>query len=103
MTADPDRLARLLARSGATLRYHGDFDWGGITIANLMIERLDVQSWRFTANDYRQAVAAGLGGPLSDRRIEARWDAALSAEMESARRKVEEELVLDSLLTDLGR
>jgi len=96
-------LLRLLARSGATLRYHGDFDWGGITIANLMIERLDVQPWRFTANDYRQAVAAGLGGPLSDRRIEARWDAALSAEMESARRKVEEELVLDSLLTDLGR
>lgn len=94
-------LLRLLARGGATLRYHGDFDWGGITIANLLVERIGVLPWRFGVGDYRRAVDAGLGGPLPERRVEARWDAELAAAMAGAGRKVEEELVLDSLLGDL--
>src|SRR5207253_6117247 len=34
------------------LLYHGDFDWGGIRIANLMRRRYGAEPWRFSVNDY---------------------------------------------------
>ena len=47
---------RCLVELGATLRYHGDFDWPGITIANAMIAH-GCRPWRFAAADYDEALA----------------------------------------------
>ncbi len=99
-------LVDLLVAGGATLRYHGDFDWPGVAIANTMIGRHGCVPWRFGAVDYEAALAqlaprvAGL--PLLDGRpVEACWDSALSAAMSRAARVVHEELLLDDLLSDL--
>jgi len=92
--------------AGADLRYHGDFDWPGITIANLVIDRHGCQPWRFGAIDYLDALAhlapvvnelPLLGGTM----VESCWDPRLTVEMNSARRAIHEELVLADLLADL--
>jgi uncharacterized protein (TIGR02679 family) len=97
-----------LSISGAELRYHGDFDWPGITIANLLIDQHRCRPWRFAATDYLDALASlapivGELPALGAGRVEASWDAALTVEMAAARRAVHEELVLDDLLADLSR
>lgn len=96
-------LLRQLAAAGAELRYHGDFDWPGIAIANGLVRRLPVAPWRFRASDYTAAVAADLGTALTGRPVTASWDPALRPRMRAAGRKVEEEHVLAALLTDLGQ
>ncbi|CAN5304075.1 hypothetical protein BH23ACT9_BH23ACT9_32040 [soil metagenome] len=95
-------LLRILRSSGAVLRYHGDFDWPGIEIANRLISRIGVQPWRFDTAAYETAVAAGRGGrPLESARVEASWDTHLAEAMVAVGRRVEEESVLDTLLSDL--
>ena len=94
-------LLRQLAAAGAELRYHGDFDWPGVVIANGLMRRLPVTPWRFCAADYATAVAADLGAVLSGRPVTASWDPALTTRMQASARKVEEEHVLADLLTDL--
>jgi uncharacterized protein (TIGR02679 family) len=94
-------LLRMLASSGAQLRYHGDFDWPGITIANGLFERFGVSPWRFDAHSYRAANHRGttaLRGPP----VNASWDPALTEAMLERGRKIEEERVLPALLTDLS-
>ena len=59
------------------VRYHGDFDWGGLRIAGGLFGRFPMQPWRYDADAYQAAVAAGLG-------------------------RIEEELVLDDLIGDLA-
>lgn len=93
-------LLRQLADAGAELRYHGDFDWGGVRIGNTVFERLPAKPWRFEAADYR--VAADRGRSLSGPPVDARWDADLAAEMRATQLAVEEEHVLDDLLSDLA-
>jgi uncharacterized protein (TIGR02679 family) len=44
-------LAQLRA-AGATLHYHGDFDWSGVRIGNHMVREHDARPWRFSAADY---------------------------------------------------
>ncbi|MGI9148995.1 MAG: DUF2399 domain-containing protein [Chloroflexota bacterium] len=39
-------LLRLLDQAGATLLYHGDFDWPGLTIANSIITPFNAGPWR---------------------------------------------------------
>jgi uncharacterized protein (TIGR02679 family) len=98
-------LLRQLAAGGAQLVYHGDFDWGGIRIGNVVFDRLPARSWRFRAADY-QATARSrtpyshhlAGSPAS-----ANWDAALRPAMESTGTAIEEEHVLDELLADLAQ
>ncbi|MGH9139402.1 MAG: DUF2399 domain-containing protein, partial [Acidimicrobiales bacterium] len=96
-----------LGTAGAELRYHGDFDWPGITIANLLVGTHDCRPWRFGARDYVEALArfaptvAELP-PLGSALTRACWDAELTEEMARARRAVHEELVLDDLLADLA-
>ncbi|MEU6261410.1 DUF2399 domain-containing protein [Streptomyces sp. NPDC047043] len=48
------------------LRYHGDFDWGGLRIADALLGRVPRRLWCYTAADYRTAVAAAavLAAPL---------------------------------------
>jgi uncharacterized protein (TIGR02679 family) len=95
------RLLRGLAANGAVLRYHGDFDWGGLRIGNVVFERLDLRPWRFETADYLAALDHGrdlVGAPV----MSARWDHELAATMTAKGLAVEEEHVLDDLLADLA-
>ena len=99
-------LLEQLGAAGAELRYHGDFDWPGITIANPLIGSYGCRAWRFGTADYLDALArlAPVVGELpilGINRVESCWDAQLTLEMEAAGRAVHEELVLDDLLADL--
>ncbi len=96
-----------LALAGAELRYHGDFDWPGITIANGLIGARGCEPWRFRAEDYVGALGRLAGvvaelPQLDDASIEAGWDLELTTEMATARRAIHEELVLEDLLADLS-
>ncbi len=56
----PKTAARLLLdrlrSTGLRLAYHGDFDWGGVRIANLIVQRHGAAPWRMSTDDYRAAV-----------------------------------------------
>ncbi len=96
-------LLRRLAEAGAMLRYHGDFDWAGLTIANGFVARFGAHPWRLDAAAYRSAVASGRGGaPLRGVPVLAGWDAALTEAMAELSVRVEEEAVLDDVLSDLA-
>ena len=92
------RVLGRLATAGASLRYHGDFDWPGLAIANRIVDRYGAAPWRMSAADYLEAVRpdapALVGTP-----VEALWDAELGAAMRDAGRAVHEESVLADLLT----
>jgi uncharacterized protein (TIGR02679 family) len=94
-------LLRSLAESGALLRYHGDFDWPGLGIANGIFARFRACPWRFDAAAYR-ASAHSAGSALRGHRVEASWDPELSDAMVAVGRKIEEEQVLGALLADLS-
>lgn len=96
-------LLEQLSAAGASLRYHGDFDWPGVQIGNHLIRAHGARPWRFAAADYRQAA---LAAPRSGRRldtaaVQASWDAGLAAVMLAAGLAIEEEAVASSLLDDL--
>jgi uncharacterized protein (TIGR02679 family) len=93
-------LLRQLAGAGARLRYHGDFDWPGITIANGIIARFAAAPWRLDAGYYRSAAARG-GPRLRGSPVTAAWEPPLTEAMLALGVKVEEERVLDDLLVDL--
>jgi uncharacterized protein (TIGR02679 family) len=93
-------LLRQLGATGARLRYHGDFDWAGITIANGITARFGALPWRLDASAYRSAAGED-GPPLRGRPVTATWDPALTRAMLELGVKVEEERVLDDLLADL--
>ncbi len=92
-------LLNLLARAGARLVYHGDFDWPGLTIANLMSRRHNAAPWRMSVESY---LAAADGALLKGRPVAAWWDARLEPAMIDRGRSVHEEQVLDVLLADLA-
>ncbi|MGW1563257.1 TIGR02679 family protein [Streptomyces sp. NPDC002144] len=97
-------LLRHLHTHGSTLRYHGDFDWGGVRIAEALLRRVPWQPWRYRAADYRTAVTATpLAPPLSGTPAEATWDPGLSLALAELGVRIEEEAVLDILLADLMR
>lgn len=96
-------LLRHLHESGATIRHHGDFDWGGLRIASALSRHVPWHPWRFTAADYRAAVArAAAGPPLTGRPAGSPWDPELSEALAETGIRVEEEAVLDVLLPDLA-
>ncbi|WP_306955906.1 TIGR02679 family protein [Streptomyces sp. B4I13] len=97
-------LLRGLSMRGACFLYHGDFDWGGVRIAAALARSVPWRPWRYTAADYRAAVtvvaeAPGLTGPP----VATPWDPALAVALVECGVRVEEETVLDDLLTDLGQ
>ncbi|TLG10917.1 TIGR02679 family protein [Nocardia cyriacigeorgica] len=96
------RLLDLLTASGSSLRYHGDFDWYGITIANLLHRRYGWQPWQFGAADYLAAIPPVDTEPLQGAAVDAVWDAELGAAMASRGVQIEEEVVLDRLLDELA-
>lgn len=93
-----------LATAGFRLRHHGDFDWGGLSIGNLLHRRLPLEPWRFDREAYLEAAnlhphaAVLTGAPVT-----ASWDPGLSDAMRAERRRIEEELVAGHLLEDLPR
>jgi uncharacterized protein (TIGR02679 family) len=95
-----------LAGGGARIRYHGDFGAGGITIANLIVNRHSAQPWRMAAEDHRRAVERLRGQtrpptPLRGRVPPASWDQDLAESITACGFEVTEEHVLDDLLDDL--
>lgn len=99
-------LLQQLVAAGAKLRYHGDFDWPGLQIAN-QVRRLcgaagHWQPWRLCAADYQHACHTSAGRPLQGPAVAAAWDSTLAAVMQTAGRAIDEEALADCLLADLA-
>ncbi len=95
-----------LVDGGALLNYHGDFDWAGIGIGNVVMRRWRARPWRYGVEDYLAAVdrtAAGQRHALHSDMLEACWDAGLGAAMRGSGTAIAEEAVVETLLEDLGR
>ncbi len=90
-----------LAQAGARLLYHGDFDWPGLRIANLVIGSFGAQPWRFGAADYTAATGIASGQALTGSTVAAAWDAALAPTMQRHGLAIAEEAVAAALLPDL--
>ncbi|WP_431424675.1 DUF2399 domain-containing protein [Actinokineospora sp.] len=91
-----------LATEGAGFAYHGDFGWGGLRIANWLSQQVSWQPWRFDSAAYRQALATVSGDVLAGKPVDATWDLDLRPSMKHAGRKIEEELLLSDLMSDLA-
>ncbi|SEU00446.1 TIGR02679 family protein [Variovorax sp. OV084] len=92
-----------LAEAGATLLYHGDFDWAGIHIANNVMRLCAATPWRFRSDDYSQAVDSfpHKERDLSETTVNASWDATLGTTMQSHGLAIPEEAVASLLIGDL--
>lgn len=97
-----DGLLSRLVDAGARLRYHGDFDWSGIAIANRVVARFGARPWHMSADDYSAAVR-GDGPALVGTPVTPDWDSELGAAMGHHARAVHEESVLPLLLDTLNR
>ncbi len=95
-------LLRALSTAGASLAHHGDFDWGGVRIGNVLHTRLPLTPWRFDARAYLYAAGALAPRPLEGRWATASWDPSLTEAMRRVGRRVEEEIVVEDLLADLA-
>jgi uncharacterized protein (TIGR02679 family) len=98
-------LLRGLSAQGAGLLYHGDFDWGGVRIATALRRNVPWLPWRYTAAHYR-AAATGMGEAartLTGSPAATPWDPDLAVALAERGVRVEEEVVLDALLSDLER
>jgi uncharacterized protein (TIGR02679 family) len=92
-------LLRALAAAGVELHHHGDFDWSGIAIGNLLHRRLPIEPWQFDREAYLRAVRNHPHtAPLTGASVTPSWDPELSCAMRTAGRQVEEELVAYELL-----
>lgn len=95
-------LLRSLVAAGARLHHHGDFDWGGVRIANVLHARLPVSPWQFDRHSYERAAEAHVDSlPLIGEPVSTRWDPGLVGAMRRVGRRIEEELVADELLGSL--
>lgn len=101
--AAADRLLRALRAAGCALRFHTDFDRGGIRIGNVLAGRYGADPWRMRAPDYADAVGrVARTGVLPPGGAPAVWDDRLLGAMERLGRTVAEEQVLGDLLGDLS-
>jgi uncharacterized protein (TIGR02679 family) len=95
-------LLRSLAAAGVRLRHHGDFDWGGLTIGNVLHRRLPIEPWYFDRAAYLRAVSTHLHtAALTGSSTSASWDPGLAQAMSETGRRIEEELVASELLETL--
>ena len=94
-----DALLRSLAEEGVELHFHGDYDWGGIRIGNLLTQRFNARPSGYGACEYDEAVGALLRkSELAGRRVEASWDPALARAMQRSGVVVYEEQLVATLL-----
>ncbi|WP_214368707.1 TIGR02679 family protein [Pseudonocardia sp. H11422] len=91
----------LRALAGAELRYHGDFDWPGVAIANRLVAEAGVVPWRMGVAEYLDALGPARL-PLAGVAVEPVWDAELGAAMRHHGVAVHEEAVLEDLLAAVG-
>lgn len=94
-------LAQTITGGGGELRYHGDFDWPGVAIADAVMKRHGATPWRMSAADYR----AGLRGnerPLGGRARPTPWAPDLGRAMRETGVVVNEEAVVGALVADLA-
>ncbi|HEX6450150.1 MAG TPA: TIGR02679 family protein [Trebonia sp.] len=97
------RLAAAVVSGGGELRYHGDFDWPGVSIAGAVISRHGARPWRFSAADYFAGVRADDDYiALSGAAQPTPWDPSLAEAMTATGRVVYEESVAGSLIADLS-
>jgi uncharacterized protein (TIGR02679 family) len=101
-------LLRGLINSGALIRYHGDFGSGGLSIANEVIGAMGATPWRFRVPDHQEALRrAALTDtslrPLRGTVPDACWDPELAPSIRRADVEVEEEFVIDLLLSDIDQ
>ena len=89
---------RMLTRSGARIRYHGDFDWPGVAMANQLVAMFEVEPWHMSADDYLDSPARL---PLLGAEVSPAWDDELGAAMRHRGLAVHEEAVLGPLLGSL--
>ncbi len=94
------RVLASLRTAGVVLRYHGDFDWPGIAIANRLVATAGCEPWRMGAADYLAGVGVD-GLPLEGPAVRPSWDPALGEAMRRAGVAVHEEAVLAALLSSL--
>ncbi len=92
-------LLRMLAAAGVELVHHGDFDRGGVAIADLLVRRFGASPWRYDVASY-QAAPAGPG--LHGKVTAVPWMPDLAAAINARGVAVHEEQVLSSLLPDLA-
>ncbi|MBC7499373.1 MAG: TIGR02679 family protein [Herminiimonas sp.] len=94
-----------LVQAGASLRYHGDFDWPGIRIGNHVMREHGAQPWRFGAADYRAAlgIAPRPGRALQGAESEPSWDTTLALTMRTEQQAIDEEMVAELLIQDLAQ
>lgn len=93
-----------LVDGGALLQYHGDFDWAGIGIGNVVMRRWRARPWRYGVEDYLGAVdrtACGQRHALYSNVLEACWDAGLGPAMRGCAIAIAEEAVVETLMEDL--
>jgi uncharacterized protein (TIGR02679 family) len=97
-------LLQQLVRCGAALRYHGDFDWPGLRIANQVLRFDGATTWRMSASDYETAARHTLAArhALTGPDVEATWDAGLAPAMRRHGLAIAEEAVADGLIDDLS-
>ncbi|MGH7958756.1 MAG: TIGR02679 family protein [Opitutaceae bacterium] len=93
-------LLRQLRAAGARLRYHGDFDPPGLTIARRVMLESGAHPWRFASADY---LAAPKGETFAGQPGATPWDESLRTAMRADGRAVHEEAVFESLAEDLSR
>ena len=93
-------LLETITATGAELYYHGDFDWAGLRIGNLVMARHRAKSWRFDSEAYE---AAPDGTALEGTAVTASWDDKLADMMTRRAVAVHEEALLDVLLPDLAK
>lgn len=106
-------LLRTLRAQGSTLLYHGDFDWGGLRIASTLLRHVPWEPWepwepwRYTAADYRAAVRGSASHtaltPLTGTPGDSPWNSALRPALMELGVRVEEETVLEDLVSDVLR
>jgi len=101
-------VARLIARlalAGATVRYHGDFDWAGLRIASNLSSITPWTPWRFDAEAYELAMQSAQNAPSTVRLkgppAESPWDPSLATAMTRCGLAVEEETMIDDLVGDV--
>jgi uncharacterized protein (TIGR02679 family) len=101
-SAAQQTLLAQLAAAGARLRYHGDFDWGGLTIGNFVMREFGAKPWRFGTTDYLSATAEHGIALHGGRPVVAQWDDALAVAMADRGVVVHEEGVAEILMIDLA-
>ena len=94
------RLLEHVRACGIELRYHGDFDWPGIAIANRLVSTAGCVPWHMAAADYLVGVRAD-GPPLTGRPVPPMWDEALGQAMSERSVAVHEEALLERLLPQM--